>query len=303
MNDYSCLKETKAMNAKRAIAMILLTAVMVSALAVRAEAVMIAEETFDYPVNPATLNGGSGFSAAWVGNTNAIGTPGWTYPGLPAAGNRFLRDPNSTSNQYYYRMLDVSAGSAADLAGVVSGGKIGADGSTVWMSFLARKSATSPDGRWPWLSLGTYDGTSARTAVGRSDQTDYWTVSGSGRNTNLVSTTPPHTFFLAKIDYQAGNDDVNVWMNWDLSQGEPDPNVNSPDFDGSSNQTFDRLTFRWGGVNSNAQGMFDEFRLATTYGEAVGETADGIIPEPLTMLGVFAGIAGIGGYLRKRSRP
>ena len=289
------------MNAKRTIAVILLAAGLVAALGVRAQAAMIAEETFDYPVNPAALNGGIGFSGAWSGNTNAIAAPGWTYPGLPAAGNRFHRDPNSSSNQEYVRLFDVGAGSLADLAGVVSGGKIGADGSTVWMSFLARKDTTSPDGRWPWLSFGTHDGSSARTAVGRSEQTDYWTVTGATRHTNQVSTTPPHTFFLAKVDYQAGNDDVNVWMNWDLSQGEPDPLVNLPDFSGSSNQALDRLTLRWGGVNVNASGMFDEFRMATTYGEAVGERAqDEDIPEPCTLVLAAMGLLGLGRYARRR---
>jgi len=195
-------------------------------------------------------------------------------------GNRFFRDPGSTANQEHTRLFDVGAGSPADLAGVVSGGKIGADDTTVWMSFLARKDTTSPDGRWPWLSFGTYDENSntARTAVGRSEQTDYWTVTNATRNTNLVSTTDPHTFFLARIDYKAGNDDVNVWMNWDLSQGEPDPAVNAPDFNGSSDQTFDRLILRWGGVDVNAAGMFDDFRLATTYADAVGGTA--VEPPP-----------------------
>jgi len=275
------------MNARWTTVVILVTAGLVAGMAVTTEAALIAEETFDYAVNPATLDGGTGFSGAWSGNTNAIGTPGWTYPNLPTAGNRFLRDPNSSSNQIHARLFDVGAGSPADTAGVVSGGKIGADGSTVWMSFLARKDTTSPDGRWPWLSFGTYDGSSARTAVGRSEQTDYWSVTGSTRHTNHVSTTAPHTFFVAKIDYQAGNDDVNVWMNWDLTQGEPDPNVNAPDFSGSSNQSFDRLTLRWGGVNVNAQGMFDEFRLGTTYGDAVGGTViEPPAPEDLLYDGI-----------------
>jgi len=167
------------MNARWTTVVILVTAGLVAGMAVTTEAALIAEETFDYAVNPATLDGGTGFSGAWSGNTNAIGTPGWTYPNLPTAGNRFLRDPNSSSNQIHARLFDVGAGSPADTAGVVSGGKIGADGSTVWMSFLARKDTTSPDGRWPWLSFGTYDGSSARTAVGRSEQTDYWSVTGS----------------------------------------------------------------------------------------------------------------------------
>jgi len=294
------------MNAKWTIGVILLTAVMVSALAVRAEADVIAEETFDYATSAPSLNGGTGFSAAWSGGAtgaNAIGTPGWTYPGLPTVGNRFYRDPGSSSNQQYERLFDLGVGSAAATAGLLDGsGNIGADGTTVWMSFLARKSATSPDGRWPWLGFGTRNGGTDATVVGRSETTSFWTVNSATRNTTLDSTTAPHTFFLAKVDYNAGGDDLNVWMNWDLAQGEPDPLVNSPDFvDNNSDRSMDRAILRWGGVNVNAQGMFDELRLATTYGEAVGESIEeGEVPEPCTLVLAAMGLLGLGRYARRR---
>ncbi len=282
------------MNFRSTTTVILLTVGLLAAMAPGAKATLIAQESFDYTTSAATLDGGVGFAAAWTGGAtggNAIGTPGWDYPGLPAVGNRFFRDPGSSANQQYERVFDLTPGSAAATAGLLDGnGKIGADDTTVWMSFLARKSETSPDGRWPWLGLGTRNGGTDAITVGRSETTSFWTVNSATRNTNLDSTTDPHTFFVAKVDYKAGGDDLAVWMNWDLSQGTPDPNVNTPDFvDNNSDRSMDRAILRWGGVSVNAQGMFDEFRLATTFADAVGGTV--VEPPPPTDL-LYDGVDG-----------
>lgn len=36
---------------------------------------------------------------------------------------------------------------------------------------------------------------------------------------------------------------------------------------------------------------------------AVGESLDGVVPEPMTMLALAAGVGGVAGYLRRRSKP
>ena len=53
--------------------------------------------------------------------------------------------------------------------------------------------------------------------------------------------------------------------------------------------TYDNLEFEWTVLDDGTRKPYMELYVRTD-----------VIPEPLTMLGVFAGIAGLGGYIRKR---
>ena len=105
--------------------------------------------------------------------------------------------------------------------------------------------------------------------------------------------------------------DVDLLVGVFLTDGPPDPSFNPGSLTvGTSDMTTPALQQVFaigsslGGITipTDATRLFFGLNDGYTWRDNVGSVDVTIVPEPLTMLGVFAGIAGIGGYLRKRRR-
>ena len=132
---------------------------MVLALAPAANAALIAEDGFNYPAGAIITESGQGWRAGdiWSGGAQAV-APGLTYTGLPNAGVNMYEGSGQ-----HYRYIDTGAGSLAATAGVVDGsGQIGADGTTVWMSFIGKKDTAN------WGGVSPYRGGSEQHFIGKN---------------------------------------------------------------------------------------------------------------------------------------
>src|SRR4029078_11795721 len=94
---------------------------------------------------------------------------------------------------------------------------------------------------------------------------------------------------LARIDYHsAANDDFYLWVNPDLSLGEPTLGSAGASSVGAFNLAFDRISIRAGTASGGniGEANFDEIRIGNTFGDVTP------IPEPaalaLTLFGLLA---------------
>lgn len=197
---------------------------MAGSLRLAPAAGLVAYEAFDYPAGSALTGqfGGIGWSNGWVdvsGNTGETVSSG----GLVAGGNAPAGyDNRSTGNGVYVgnnsrcgRWLDCSSTGPFAQAGLLNGsGDIGANGKTVYVSFLQQPS-----------SAGYF----YEFEFHRGDLGDAGRIGGIGNDVansfqvNLRAPATTHTplgvgnarvnFYVVRIDYKAGNDDVYVYRN------------------------------------------------------------------------------------------
>ncbi len=248
-----------------------------------ARAALLAYEGFNYPVGNLATNtpGGTGWGSNWTesgANTTKVITNSLDYTGLAETGNK--GSANFGANAY--RLLDVSGGGTFGLAGYVDGnGDIGADGETLWFSFLIQDNQNAP-------GFGFRRDTNSVFYVSDIQNTNLWDVGqqGGGQEslfaTNIASTTSPATqMWLGKIVFASGNDTLSLWLNPTLAGGEA--GLGAALVTASTNFAFDEVTFSFGG---NSVSFIDEIQF--------GETAADIglvIPEPsaVFLLGTGAG--------------
>ena len=105
----------------------------------RATADTLAEETFEYstPDALAGKDGGSGWGEPWqVRGTAELRANQKTWHGIPYYGSCVALDHNSRAS----RRLDVQRGGVFDRAGLAADGRIGKDGTILYVGFLQRVS-------------------------------------------------------------------------------------------------------------------------------------------------------------------
>lgn len=273
--------------------------------ATSAVAQLIAYEGFDYaPTAPGTdgdlvadggiegLNGGTGWAGAWddfaVSATFGTGSraTGIAGPGDFPANARsaplsyidtFGNELVTTGNQ-----ARTSFGSRS-IANRQLSDSFGEDGETLWMSFLAQSAGSTVPGRWAGISLGP-----DAQYFGKPNDEANWGIRHSESTGGDVGAIPANeaVFFVARIDYVAGEENIWIWLNPDLGG-----TLDTADADVFSQETlpvFDTITLagRW-------STDFDEFRLGLDYA-----SVSPIVPAP----GVAATLAAAGLLVSRRRR-
>ncbi len=190
---------------------------------------LLAYEGFDYGEGQGVLAGkagGIGWGATWA---NVNGGGGSVISGSLAAGNNAPNghDGESLGNSSHIpnaqrdgRLLDTSPGGRFGAAGYIdANGNIGADGKTLYISFLQQ-----PDGTTKFYEFEFH----------RGDLGDPGRIGGVGNDTNNPTVSlrtagvqtligPGSTgvnFYVVRIDFKTGNDDVRVYQN-PVSATEP----------------------------------------------------------------------------------
>lgn len=261
-------------------------------------AALIAHEAYEYAVgsNIVGESGGSGWANAWSGTTPSTGvgdrdiqSPGATYPGLATTGNKAFI---SATNQTQRTLSDGVQG-------------LGAAEETIWISFIGQRGGPN-NIRFFGASFyqGTTNSTDERFTIGEQSNSnnDLWgahfTSTAQGRVEAAGASINTQSLLLARIDYHASaNDDLYLWVNPDLSLGEPAIGTADASSIGLWNMAFDIVSTRAGTTSAGNHGTahFDEIRIGNRFND--------VIPEPASMtLGLlsFAGIASLG--FRRRAR-
>lgn len=240
-----------------------------------ASGAILAEESFDYTTGNAFLqnkNGGTGFGSPWYDNSffgsdPQINTAGsLTYPGYTSASNSVTLSSNFRDA---HRLLDTSSGGAFD-AYLNGSGDVGADGTELWISYLAGDDDTlAQNGRR--VDLRFYRDLSNNTAEpGGSNGTQSLALEMGG----LVNSAA--RLLVAHVQFGVGQDTVTVYIDPDLGQLPTGGTVLDP-LD-TVDVSFDTLEIagEYGTLSPQPFVTFDEIRIASTP-EAIG-----FVPEPAT---------------------
>ena len=96
----------------------------------------------------------TGWDGGWIGSPNNVVAGSLVMNGVATAGNRFTTDANS-----YLNRIIGTAGHAA----LVTNGKFGKDGTTLWLSFLMRVETITPNN---YAGLNLYGGDVQQLYIG-----------------------------------------------------------------------------------------------------------------------------------------
>jgi len=268
---------------------------------------LIAYEGFDYdPGNIATLNGGTGWTAAWTSNstTGSVVSGGLTY--TDTNGNQLVVSGNSA----------VSSGQAASAQTVRDLPQTGTGGTTTWLSYIGQRlapHATADENLARAASLQIHDvGTSPveKLAIGKGttnppSQTN-WSILHSGNVANAVYSTVPQlsqAFLVVRIDHLGDTtvpDNAWLWVN-PLLSSEPNTADAAALFIGAIDFSYDRIRIFAGntsGGNPYAQIAYDEIRFGTEYAD-ISPFIPGI-PEPGTVILSALAMLGIASMRTRR---
>jgi fructan beta-fructosidase len=247
---------------------------------------LLAYEGFNYDQSTSDIagaNGGFGWSGAWVSvdggasqtfsnslTAGANAPPGYDGHSLP--GSLFV--PNASRKG---RFLDCSAaGNLAQHGYLDSNGNLGADGTTVYLSFLQQPSSTIPFYEFE-LKRGELGDAGRIAGIGDdvgsgNDDANLRIESPAGGNSTFYDLGPGSTnvnFYVLRIDYHNGNDTVTVYRN---PTSPTEPVTATLTVSNVADLSFDGISF--GAYLNTDTVAHDEVRLGVTWADVVGGTLE-----------------------------
>jgi len=263
----------------------------------QSNAALLAEESFDYEV---------GSSLAGQGPGNGFGSNTWTnYEGeafVIDADSIGPKDPSkesvwvhtsgnharvSTQQQRIGISFDTSAQGNFGLYGLLDdNGNIGADGKTLYLSFLFTTNEQKEK-----LGIELYRDGARAIYAGQNGNKSIFGTAGTGENvtelaqfTSYIAKNDQRRLYVLKFEFGDEEDLVSGWLHPVAGEPEPDPVFTVSLTDAS----FDAITF-WNNANGTHFLRFDEVRVGTTF-ESVTSTLPGpVVPEPAMGLVTLGG--------------
>jgi hypothetical protein len=279
---------------------------------------LIAYEGFDYDLTPYTgidgdpkgitgYNGGYGWSNEWeeVGsNDGGIVSPSETgaHDGTDARTQDLAyTDSNGLSLLTEGRQYRTSFGSRSvvnrslDLTSVdnsylvddgAGGNALGADNTSVWLSFLAQSYNNASGNRWAQLRFSNWR--FGRIYDNQGNQG--WALEDTVRSQQVWTGSPAdeQALLVVRVDFLEGGDRATMWVN-------PDLGMNPLDADGFSMTSTETGLGTGIEIAGRYSTDFDEVRLGTTYGSVTP------VPEPATMLALGGGLVLLASRRRRKA--
>ena len=217
-------------------------------------------EGFGYPEGSslAGQNGGSGWAGPWSNAQTVVDVkigPGLSFAGLATSGGSATSDPGGVA--FFRRQL---------------GSTLGADNTTVFLSFLLRPDAGS----------GFYGGLNLEGLfVGKSGITTSYGIEGPTDDVSSSSTTPvtgTTAFLVLRADFLPGNDKYSLYVN-------PTPGAPEPSTADAVKTNFDAGLIDFVFLNNAGNWTTDEIHIGDTFAAVTVPTA---VPEPSTLLLLWA---------------
>jgi hypothetical protein len=241
---------------------------------------VLVSESFDYASSKSdgntmsNANGGTGWGAAWdVNSADYFREAGLTFPGVNTAGGHV--ETRSFQTTAMHRNLDAT---------------YGADGTTVWFSFLAqRNTALDTAGSSSFFGVSFFSDSTKQLFFGKTDNSSTWGVErsgGGGREDSGVALLDGNMAMLvARVDFASGNDTVNLWVFEDTPPtSEAALGVASVENFVVNDFSFNRIRI---GSGNNVVYNVDELILATDYSFVIPETGTLVmLLSAMTLLGL-----------------
>lgn len=245
---------------------------------------LLAFEDFDYPAGKLSgQDGGEGWNGSW---SDFFNSGAQVLAGSLQGGNNVPPhyDSRSSGNMAFVpnstragRYLDCSIAGVFGAYGYLDpNGRIGADGATLYISFLEQPAKTSL-----FYEFELNRGSERIAGIGNDSHTDdvnlrappnVFTPIGPG-STNV-------NFYVMRIDFQPGNDQVRVYRN---PTSLTEPGRPTLTLSNAADMSFNRISLA-AFANGN-EAKFDQIRLANSWDEAIAsapefavQPADSILP-------------------------
>ena len=172
----------------------------------QAQVATIFSESFDYAVGPlGGQNGGVGWSEPW--DAGVQGNDGQVLsPGFDPVGNKVVIDP-ANGFAVCFRRPDTGPWGP-----ILTNGKFGADGTTLWISFDSRRAAGAA---CQFGGFSLYDDNSERLFIGSPWQSFGWGIDdhvATGISLIPGSSSDQLTHVVVRIDYQVGFERLRMWL-------------------------------------------------------------------------------------------
>ncbi|MBK1816624.1 immunoglobulin domain-containing protein [Luteolibacter yonseiensis] len=262
------------------------------------QAAQMAYEGFDYPTgagNLTGLSGGTGWNGGWQTVNN--GSADVVTASLAAGGSAPTGvDARSTGNSATLpnarrvgRLLDVSLNGPFGVRGYRdANGRIGADGTTLYLSFMQQPN--SADIYYEFEFHRDNLGDPGRIGgIGNDSTSPAGNVNlraGGTNNYSLGAGTTAVNFYVVRIDFKAGNDDVYVYRN---PTSATEPGVPTLTKLAVSDMSFNGVSFgAWVGSTTVTH---DELRFGQTWADVINPAleAPAFVKQPQSATTAQAG--------------
>ena len=248
---------------------------------------LLAYEGFNYGQSGSDIDGsggGFGWADTWI-NVNGGSSRSYSNSLVAEAGAPAGYDAHSLAGSLSIvnssrkgRYLDCSpAGPFAGHGYIDGDGHIGADGKTIYLSFLQQPNGTSyfyefelhrddlgDGGRIGGIGNDTSDNNvHLRAESPPGGSSTFWDLGAGNTNVN---------FYVVRIDFKPGNDDVFVYRNPTTAT---EPATATLTASNVADMSFDGISF---GAYLNGRAVaHDELRLGMTWSDVVGSTGSGLL--------------------------